>query len=88
MQDPHKLEVRPAIAQENTSASGVDFSKPFTSGQGKFIGRVIVEQFESADPRDDGIHFRISFPASANGDVIRKYGQELVRKLAARLDRG
>jgi len=88
MQDPRKLEVRPAIARENTSASRVDFSKPFTSGQGKFIGRVIVEQFETADPRDDGIHYRISFPASANGAEINKYGRDLVKKLSARLDRG
>jgi hypothetical protein len=65
MQDPRKLEVRPAVAQENTSASRVDFSKPFIGGQGRFIGRVIVEQFEAADARDDGIHYRISFPASA-----------------------
>jgi len=60
-----------------------------TGCQGKLIGRVIVEQFEPADPSSDGICYKISFPAGGDdANAIRNYARDLVTRLSARLERG
>jgi hypothetical protein len=66
-----------------------DLSKSLTGGQGRLKGRIIVEEFEVADPQDDGIHIKISFFDNVTDPAeVRNYGRELSKKLNARLDRG
>lgn len=79
--------LRPATPAESQPAP-ISVSTPLTGGEGKLIGRVIVEEFENGDPQQsDGINYKISFPAGTTPDEIRKYGRDLVKKLSARLDR-
>lgn len=60
-------------------------STTLTGGTGNLIGRVIVEEFATTKPGDDGIYYRVSFPASSDPKVIQNYARELVKKLSTRL---
>jgi hypothetical protein len=52
------------------------------------IGRVIVEEFERADPSDDGICYKVSFPAGGDdARLFQNYAYDLVKRLNARLER-
>jgi hypothetical protein len=73
---------------EVPAAQRVDPTVSQTGGQGKLIGRMIIEEFEPTDPREEAVNYRISLFGATDATAVHNYGRDLVNKLAARMARG